>query len=148
MSDDERIKSLIVDVIHSMSNDMAIHIEELEAENMGLRLELQLANDAADEAIERAKKLEAKLANCEIYRDAYDNIGKNGAKYIEELEAKLHKTELKLEYATQELKAIEDEPNDPLAPLVMKTIAKFAISELENEDRWVDPKENTNEPNK
>jgi regulator of replication initiation timing len=62
MSDDDHIKSLIVDVIHSMSNDMAIHIEELEAENMGLRLELQHANDAADEAIERAKKLEAKLA--------------------------------------------------------------------------------------
>jgi hypothetical protein len=59
---------------------------------------------------------------------------------IEELEAKLHKAELKLEYATQELKAIEDEPNDSLATIVMKTIAKFAISELENEDRWVDPK--------
>jgi hypothetical protein len=59
---------------------------------------------------------------------------------IEELEAKLHKAELKLEYATLELKAIEDEPNSDLAHLVIKTIAKFAISELENEDRWVDPK--------
>ncbi|MDB4378650.1 Lar family restriction alleviation protein [bacterium] len=45
------------------TDDMADRIEELEAENMGLRLELQHANDAADEAIEQAKKLEAKMAN-------------------------------------------------------------------------------------
>jgi hypothetical protein len=45
---------------------------------MGLRLELQHANDAADEAIERAKKLEAKLATYEKYRDAYDKIGGSG----------------------------------------------------------------------
>jgi hypothetical protein len=32
MSDDDRIKSLIVDVIHSMSNDMADRIKELEAD--------------------------------------------------------------------------------------------------------------------
>jgi peptidoglycan hydrolase CwlO-like protein len=36
-------------------------IDELEAENKRLRLEVAHANDTADVAIERAKKLEAKL---------------------------------------------------------------------------------------
>ncbi|MDA7915279.1 hypothetical protein N9B98_03320 [bacterium] len=36
-------------------------------------------------------ELEAKLATCEKYRDAYDKIGRIGVKYIEELQAKLAK---------------------------------------------------------
>ena len=49
-------------------------IAELEAENKRLRLEAAHANDTADVAIERAKKLEAKLAKAlaELERLGFD----------------------------------------------------------------------------
>jgi uncharacterized secreted protein with C-terminal beta-propeller domain len=45
-----------------IATEAADRIEELEAENKRLRLEVAHANDTADVAIEHAKELEAKLA--------------------------------------------------------------------------------------
>lgn len=63
----ERTKGMLTeaDADREMSKhfvEMADRIEELEAENKKLRLEVYHANDVADVSIDKAKELEAKLA--------------------------------------------------------------------------------------
>ena len=66
---------------------LADHIEELEAENKRLRLEVAHANDTADAAIERTKELEAKLAKQEALMDAgFAEYERRLAKAVEALD--------------------------------------------------------------
>lgn len=54
---------------------------------------------------QRAERLEAKLATCEKYRDAYDEMGRIGTQAVRDLEAKLVK-------AVEELRHIVDLTED------------------------------------
>ena len=64
MSDD-LVKRLRASLSMLAQEEAADRIEELEAENKRLRLEVAYANDTTDAAIERIKELEAKLSKSE-----------------------------------------------------------------------------------
>ena len=68
---------------------MADRIEELEAENKKLRLEVYHANDVADVSIDKAKELEAKLDLSEGALDIASRSWGECQPIIKELEAKL-----------------------------------------------------------
>jgi len=69
-----------------MSDDLVKRLREV-AEATGPNDARQVALDAAD----RISDLEAKLATCEKYRDAYDKMGRIGTEAYRDLEAKLAK---------------------------------------------------------
>lgn len=68
---------------------LAATVEKLEEKNSRLKLDLLLANDVADAAIEGKKELEAKLATCEKYKAAYAECDRIGTQAVRDLEAKL-----------------------------------------------------------
>ena len=86
-----------------------------------------------DLAADRIEELEAKLATCEKYRDAYDQMGRIGTEAYRDLEAKLAKAvaalqQLVLEY--DEVALAHDEPESMTAAYV---VACTTLAELKGE---------------
>jgi len=83
--------------------------------------------------LHRIEELEAKLATCEKYRDAYDQMGRIGTEAYRDLEAKLAKAvaalqQLVLEY--DEVALAHDEPESMTAAYV---VACTTLAELKGE---------------
>ena len=79
-----------------MSDDLVKRLRDV-AEATGPNDARQIALDAAD----RIEELEAKLASCEKYRDAYNEMGRIGTEAYRDLDAKLAR-------ALEALEQIED----------------------------------------
>ena len=63
---------------------------------------------------DRIEELEAKLATCEKYRDAYDEMGRIGTQAVRDLEAKLAENEVRLRKAVEALSDLMmHEPDHP-----------------------------------
>lgn len=60
-------------------------------------------------AADRIEALIAKLATCEKYRDAYDEMGRIGTQAVRDLEAKLAENEVRLGKAVEALKMMCEE---------------------------------------
>ena len=74
---------------------------------------------------DRIEALTAKLATCEKYRDAYDEMGRIGTQAVRDLEAKLVK-------AVEELRHIVDLTED--SDDCVANIARATIAELKGEN--------------
>jgi hypothetical protein len=81
--------------------------------------------DECYDAIDRIEELEAKLATCEKYRDAYAECDRIGTQAVRDLEAKLAKAVEALKYYAVE--ALPWDDDDSL-------IARTTLAELKGRD--------------
>lgn len=82
--DDCPFKFATLDVCDCVEKNMLDRIESLTEQ-------LAAAQHDAKEAEAYAEELEANLATCEKYRDAYDEMGRIGTQAVRDLEGKLAK---------------------------------------------------------
>jgi hypothetical protein len=117
-------------------HEAADRIEELEADCAKGQADYCALMDRHDAQFVRIKELEAKLATCEKYRDAYAESDRIGTQAVRDLETKLQK-------AMEALETIAGPHNwaSPHAGLGgsmdddLRIVARTTLAELKGEDR-------------
>lgn len=103
-----------------MSDDLVKRLRGIDRTDIYL---YETMNDAAD----RIEELEAKLATCKKYRDAYDKMGRIGTEAYRELDDKFQKAVKSLNGLTREV----SESGTWLARTEAFEIARAALAAME-----------------
>ena len=119
--DDCPFKFATLDVCDCVEKNMLDRIKALTEQ-------LAAARDDAKEAEDYAEELEAKLATCEKYRDAYAECDRIGTQTVRDLEAKLAKAVEALDMLVRDCEA-----DYPPSHVAIKYFAIGALAEIKGE---------------
>jgi chromosome segregation ATPase len=125
--DPSDIRDLAADRIEALTEQLAAARQDAKFAEDELEMQEQEACMMENDYIKLEKErdaLEAKLATCEKYRDAYAEMGRIGTQAVRDLEAKLAKT-MELLILCRDMFDEVAHPSDPLSVMLNETLAEI-----------------------